>query len=122
MRIGALRLKPQIFCGDEPAIGPGKAELLEAIDRERSISAAGRAMGMSYRRAWLLVDSLNRCWSERIVETSNAGAVLTPAGHALLRDYRALERALGKITKSAPYRALTARLSPDPLLPSPRPD
>ena len=45
VRHGALKLKAQIFCGDQPAIGPGKADLLEAIDREGSISAAGRAMG-----------------------------------------------------------------------------
>ena len=54
-----LRLKLQVYCGDEIAMGPGKADLLEAIDREGSISAAGRALGMSYRRAWLLVDAMN---------------------------------------------------------------
>ena len=52
-----LKIKLQLYCGDEIAIGPEKADLLEAIDREGSISAAGRAMGMSYRRTWLLVDA-----------------------------------------------------------------
>lgn len=56
MRVGALKLKLQLVCGDGFALGPGKADLLDAIAREGSISAAGRALGMSYRRAWLLVD------------------------------------------------------------------
>ena len=65
--IGPLKLKAQVFCGAETAMGPGKADLLEAIDREGSISAAGRAMGMSYRRTWLLVATMNRCWAEPLV-------------------------------------------------------
>ena len=68
MRIGALKLKLQLFCGDAIAIGPGKADLLDAIARGGSISAAGREMGMSYRRSWLLVDEMNRCWSAPLVE------------------------------------------------------
>jgi outer membrane receptor protein involved in Fe transport len=56
--IGPLKLKAQLFCEHETAMGPGKADLLEAIDREGSISAAGRVMGMSYRRTWLLVGTL----------------------------------------------------------------
>ncbi len=62
MLVGPLKLKAQIYCGDEIAMGPGKADLLEAIEREGSISKAGQAMGMSYRRTWLLVDAMNRCW------------------------------------------------------------
>ena len=76
-----LKLKLQLYCGDEIAMGPGKADLLEAIAREGSISAAGRAMGMSYRRAWLLVDTMNRCFAEPLVEThSGSGARVTAAG------------------------------------------
>ena len=56
------RLKLKLHCGDEIAMGPGKADLLEAIAREGSISAAGRALGMSYRRAWMLVDAMNGCF------------------------------------------------------------
>ena len=56
-----LKIKLQLYCGDEIAMGPGKADLLEAIERAGSISAASRAMGMSYRRTWLLVDAMNRC-------------------------------------------------------------
>ena len=55
-----LKLKLQLYCGDEIAMGPGKAALLQAIGRTGSISAAGRELGMSYRRAWLLVDTMNR--------------------------------------------------------------
>jgi molybdate transport system regulatory protein len=62
-----LKLKIQLYCGDEIAMGPGKADLLEAIAREGSISGAGRAMDMSYRRAWLLVDAMNRCWKAPLV-------------------------------------------------------
>jgi hypothetical protein len=52
-----LKIKIQLYCGDEIAMGPGKADLLDAIQSEGSISAAGRAMGMSYRRTWMLVDT-----------------------------------------------------------------
>ncbi len=83
------------FDGDR-AIGPGKIRLLELIEAKGSISAAGREMGMSYRRAWLLVDSLNRCFREPVVaaQTGGAhggGAVLTGLGRAVIRHYRAIE-------------------------------
>lgn len=78
------------------AIGPGKIRLLELIDRQGSISAAGRAMGMSYRRAWLLVDSLNKRFKKPLVTTERGGgqgggAVLTPFGHEVIRHYRDIE-------------------------------
>ncbi len=60
MKIGPLWLKLQIACGDALALGPGKADLLVAIKAHGSISAGGRALGMSYRRAWMLVDEMNR--------------------------------------------------------------
>ena len=50
-RAGPLRIKVQLFAGDEPAFGPGRADILAAIEREGSISAAGRSLGMSYRFA-----------------------------------------------------------------------
>jgi molybdate transport system regulatory protein len=82
-------------------IGPGKIGLLEAIDREGSISAAGRALGMSYRRAWELVDAMNRFLGSPAVAasiggTNGGGAVLTDAGRGLIADYRAIERAAHK--------------------------
>ncbi|MHA3791625.1 LysR family transcriptional regulator [Sphingomonas sp. YL-JM2C] len=119
-RLGPLKLKPQIFCGDEPAIGPGKADLLDAIDREGSISAAGRALGMSYRRTWLLVDSMNRCWAERLVETTpgggqGSGARVTPFGRQVLAAYRALETTLLAAADGTEFKALTALLREHPL-------
>ena len=84
IRVGALKLKAQLLCGVEGAMGPGKADLLEAIDRTGSISAAGRALGMSYRRCWLLVDAMNRCWHEKLVETAAGGGLASRLGwHAL---------------------------------------
>ncbi|WP_198376884.1 winged helix-turn-helix domain-containing protein [Neoroseomonas rubea] len=79
-------------------IGPGKIALLEAIAREGSISAAGRALGMSYRRAWDLVDALNRIAGTPVVVASpggarGGGASLTEAGRGLVADYRAIEQA-----------------------------
>lgn len=73
MKLGPLWLKIQIACGDALAMGPGKADLLEAIIAHGSISAAGRALGMSYRRAWLLVDEMNRCFDPVVVETIKGG-------------------------------------------------
>ncbi len=79
-------------------VGPGKIALLEEIDRSGSISAAGRAMKMSYRRAWQLVEDLNRNFGSPVVETAaggvgGGGARLTNAGMTLVQHYRALEKA-----------------------------
>jgi molybdate transport system regulatory protein len=78
-------------------VGPGKIELLEAIHRSGSLSQAARDLGMSYRRAWLLVDSLKSSFRESvtIAETGGkggGGVTLTPFGRQLIRSYRALER------------------------------
>ena len=77
-------------------IGPGKVALLEAIDRTGSISAAGRAMKMSYRRAWQLVEDLNASFATPVVEAAaggagGGGARLTAAGRTLVERYRAME-------------------------------
>lgn len=122
MQIGPLKIKAQLYCGDEIAMGPGKADLLEAIEREGSISRAGQAMGMSYRRTWLLVDAMNRCWSDRLVETvaggaSNRGARLTSCGREVLRLYRAIEGDLEAAGSGAPLGRLSALLRADPLTP-----
>ncbi|MES2496993.1 MAG: ModE family transcriptional regulator [Pseudomonadota bacterium] len=119
-RLGPLKLKAQIFCGDEPAIGPGKADLLDAIDREGSISAAGRALGMSYRRTWLLVDSMNRCWEEKLVETTpgggqSSGARITPFGKQVLAAYRTLERSMLDAADNPEFAALIGLLRESPL-------
>jgi molybdate transport system regulatory protein len=78
------------------AIGPGKIRLLEHVRDTGSISAAGRAMDMSYRRAWLLVDMLNNAFREPVVSTklggkAGGGAVLTRFGEELVRSYREME-------------------------------
>ena len=93
---GPLKISLQLLAGDEPAMGPGKALVLDAIARSGSISAAGRDIGMSYRRTWQLVDSLNRLWAERVVEThyragAKRGAELTPFGQRMLTTYREIE-------------------------------
>jgi molybdate transport system regulatory protein len=78
-------------------IGPGKIQLLEKIDEFGSISAAGRAMDMSYKRAWDLVDEINRICRQAAVERqtggkNGGGAVLTPFGTSLVARYRKIER------------------------------
>ncbi len=117
MRIGRLKLKLQILCGEGFAMGPGKADILEAIGREGSISAAGRALGISYRRTWLLVDEMNRSFRSRLVATSanSRGARLTEFGADVLAAYRALESEAEVLAKSDAYRRLTAQLLDEPL-------
>ena len=90
-------IRIRIPLGDDYAIGPGKADLLEAIQRTGSISAAGRELKMSYRRAWLLVDTMNRCFREPLVETatggaSGGGARVTALGTEVLQRYRKIEK------------------------------
>ncbi len=77
-------------------IGPGKVAVLEEIARSGSISGAGRALKMSYRRTWELVEDLNRTLGAAVVQTAaggsgGGGAVLTPVGQAVVKSYRAIE-------------------------------
>jgi molybdate transport system regulatory protein len=102
----------------EIAIGPGKADLLEAIARDGSISAAAESMGMSYRRAWILVETMNRCFAAPLVATSRRrreGARLTDEGRQVLSLYRRVERLsvqaaraplseIGRLLKDRPSR------------------
>ena len=79
-----------------PAMGPGKAELIERIAKTGSISAAARAMGMSYRRAWQLVEALNNTYSEPVIATAvggrrGGGASVTAFGRRLTAQFRAME-------------------------------
>lgn len=78
-------------------LGPGKADLLEKIGETGSIAAAGRAMGMSYKRAWMLVETMNAIFAEPLVTSSRGGsagggAELTEAGNQVLSLYRSLEK------------------------------
>ncbi len=100
------------------AIGPGKADLLEGIKETGSISAAGKGMGMSYKRAWLLVDTMNRCFKEPLVETSRGGqsgggATLTPTGELVLENYRVMQ-ANTDAAIAPQMRILQAHVSDDP--------
>lgn len=95
------RLSIRIVFGDEAMLGPGKAELLERIRETGSIAAAGRAMSMSYKRAWMLVEALNRVFREPLVESARGGARgggarLTDAGEAVLANYRKLEEIMSE--------------------------
>jgi molybdate transport system regulatory protein len=88
----------RIDLSSSSAVGPGKIRLLEHIRDTGSISAAGRAMEMSYRRAWLLVEELNNLFREPVATTklggrTGGGAELTPFGHRLIRNYRDMENA-----------------------------
>ncbi len=86
----------RILAKDSPAIGPGKAALVARIDETGSISAAARAMGMSYRRAWQLVDALNESFLQPVVLTEiggrrGGGARVTEFGRELVQAYRRME-------------------------------
>ncbi len=89
-------LSLRLEVGDVVRLGPGKVRLLELIDAHGSISAAARAMGMSYRHAWLLVDSLNGAFREPLVATKAGGkadrrAEVTPFGREVLARFRSMQ-------------------------------
>ncbi|SRR5258706_5992263 len=93
-RTWVARPRWRISRGSTIAFGPGKADLLEAIGRAGSISSGARALGMSYRRAWLLVETMNASFASPLIVTSKwrgGGARLTPAGRKALRLYRGIE-------------------------------
>ncbi len=90
-------LRLRVFAGEHPAIGPGKTMLLERIEATGSISAAARALGMSYRRAWMLVDAMNQSFAQPLVLTevggrAGGGATVTALGRAMAKRFRAMER------------------------------
>ena len=91
-------LRVRIHFGGDDMIGPGKAELLERIDETGSSAAAARDMGMSYKRAWSLIETLNAMFDLPLVASTRGGpgkggAVLTERGRAVLAEYRAVEAA-----------------------------
>lgn len=118
-----LKLKVQLLCGDEIAMGPGKADLLDAIHKHGSISAAGRALQMSYRRTWLLVDVMNRCWTEKLIETvagggRDRGARVTDTGLQILAAYRAIQASALQLVDGNTYEELSRKLRTSPLAPT----
>ncbi len=99
MHVPAIRFR--VDFGRDEAIGPGKIALLEHIGSSGSLSQAARELGMSYRRAWQLLASLNACFSERAVLTARGGrggggARLTPFGSRLIRAYREFDTEVQK--------------------------
>jgi molybdate transport system regulatory protein len=113
-----MRTKPtaaasiRLRFADDARLGPGKIALLEAIARTGSIAAAGRDMGMSHRRAWLLIESLNRMFDEPVVVAGPGGAdgedaTLGPLGAELVAAYRAMEAQTAQAVERhfAPLRA-----------------
>jgi len=99
------RLRFRLLLGRTVMIGPGKADLLEAIDSTGSISAAGRSMGMSYKKAWYLIDAMNGQFASPLVEArkgghGHGGAKLTDLGREILARYRAIEaKAAGAVAR-----------------------
>ncbi|KAA9010471.1 winged helix-turn-helix domain-containing protein [Histidinibacterium aquaticum] len=90
----------RVIFGPGSRMGPGKADLLEGIGETGSIAAAGRRMGMSYKRAWQLAETMNSMFRSPLIESSRGGpggggARLTDVGRRVLDEYRALERAAG---------------------------
>lgn len=91
-----VRFRMRIMQNDTIALGPGKVTLLEAVREHGSISAAARSLNMSYRRAWLLMDELNRALESPATVSGHGGAsgggsVLTPVGEEIIRLYRDIE-------------------------------
>lgn len=94
-----LKARVRLQLGEDIALGPGKIELLMLIEETGSISAAARRMGMSYRRAWLLVETMNRCFASPLVETAQGGkggggADVSELGQQVLALYHQLEAKL----------------------------
>lgn len=114
--LASIRIR--IICGDEIAMGQGKADLLEAIAATGSISAAGRHLKMSYRKAWLLVDEMNRCFATPVVEAVKGGAKgggtqVTAMGHEALHQYRAIQ-ALARNAIASELKAFRRLLASTP--------
>jgi molybdate transport system regulatory protein len=99
------RLTLRVDLGPRQSIGPGKMRLLDAIAETGSISSAGRTLGMSYRRAWMLIDDLNSSFRRKVVSTTlggkeGGGAKLTAFGQELVKRYRAIESDASKATRA----------------------
>ncbi len=111
-----VQFRLRILRGEEIAVGPGKVALLEAIAETGSISAAARQLGMSYRRAWVLVDETNRTLRSPAVATASGGTngggtALTTVGEAVVKHYRAVEAA-ARLAAAKDIAALNRLLAP----------
>ena len=111
-------LQLRLLFGKAIAMGPGKASLLERIGETGSISAAARQMGMSYRRAWLLVDTMNQCFATPLIETAaggkgGGGASLSPLGQEVLARYYNMQ-SLAEAAVAEELAELEQYLAPTP--------
>lgn len=94
-------VRPRVQLGEKVALGPGKIDLLRAIGEMRSISGAARQLGIAYKRAWLLIDTLNQGFGRPVVETATGGkggggAHLTPLGERIVIGYDAIEKRMNE--------------------------
>ena len=108
------RSRFRIMSGDLIALGPGKVDLLESIDNMGSISEAARQINISYRRAWDMVDTMNQCFSEPLVERvtggkGGGGATLTSLGKRIVKIYRNMEKKASMATQEE-WRSLKNHL------------
>lgn len=108
-------IKIRIDFGGERYIGHGRIELLELIGDHGSISEAAKAMGMSYKRAWYLIDAFSGMFEEPLIERQHGGkgggsAKLTPLGRSVVKEYRAMEKKAAK-TLAKPLLFLEGKLS-----------
>jgi molybdate transport system regulatory protein len=121
--VGPVKFRLQVMSAQTGAMGPGKAAVLEAIQENGSISGAGRALEMSYKRCWALVDEMNRCWRTPVVTAVRGGptqgALLTDEGRLVLEAFRSLERRLADVIREEPaYATLVDNLRDAPLPPA----
>jgi molybdate transport system regulatory protein len=118
MAIAKARLRLRVQFGSGFAIGSGKADILQAVAETGSISAGARSLDMSYRRAWLLIDAMNQCFREPVVDTATGGkggggAQITPFGALVLKAFRAMESsAMTSIAKKMPAFSKLLRKTP----------
>ncbi|MEO7386027.1 MAG: LysR family transcriptional regulator [Gammaproteobacteria bacterium] len=106
----------RIMVGNGLGMGPGKAAMLRAIRETRSINAAGKKFGMSYRRAWLLVEEMNNLFDAPLVTArrggaGGGGAEVTGLGERVMKSYSDLEQL---VTKSPQFRAISRMLQQPP--------
>lgn len=110
-----VQFRLRVYRDDHIAIGPGKVDLMEAIAKTGSISAAARQLGMSYRRAWVLVDEVNKALRSPAVQTATGGtrgggAALTELGEELIKRYRAIDHA-ARVAAAKDLAVLTRMLA-----------